>query len=57
MTFTHPQSFVNIDAYKKTIKHDAQFHQYTTDETIAIRSKLLDWYDSNQRILPWRVPS
>jgi len=27
----------------------------STDDVIAFRQKMLDWYDSNRRVLPWRA--
>ncbi len=27
----------------------------STDDVIAFRKKMLDWYDSNRRVLPWRA--
>lgn len=27
------------------------------EETVVLRSALLEWYDVHQRVLPWRKPS
>lgn len=32
----------------------ADYHNFTDDEAAAIRSALLEWYQSNRRKLPWR---
>lgn len=37
--------------------HSEEFHHFTEQEIVAIQNTLLDWYDQNQRILPWRIPS
>lgn len=35
----------------------AQYHRYTAAECERVRSQLLDWYDKEQRDLPWRQGS
>ncbi|KAG7159525.1 adenine DNA glycosylase-like [Homarus americanus] len=30
-------------------------HQFTEDEVVTVRQKLLTWYDANHRVLPWRT--
>lgn len=37
--------------------HSEEYHYFTEEEVLFIQTKLLDWYDSNQRLLPWRLPS
>lgn len=32
----------------------ADYHNFTNDEAVAIRSALLEWYTSHRRKLPWR---
>ncbi|KAJ3107273.1 hypothetical protein HDU96_007947 [Phlyctochytrium bullatum] len=37
--------------------HEAGYHYFAADEAQEIRRNLLDWYDREQRVLPWRTPS
>src|SRR6476620_707818 len=42
---------------QKTIaKHPVSWHNWTDSEVDLIREKLLDWYEKNERPMPWRVP-
>lgn len=31
-----------------------RMHQFSESEVATIREKLLNWYDANHRVLPWR---
>jgi len=35
--------------------HSQSYHEFEKDELIEIRKSILNWYDENRRILPWRV--
>eukprot|EP01134_Creolimax_fragrantissima_P007096 CFRG7096T1 len=37
--------------------HKDSYHMLKTSEVDVIRLELLEWYDANQRVLPWRIPS
>ncbi|XP_049849408.1 adenine DNA glycosylase-like [Schistocerca gregaria] len=37
--------------------HSGSFHDLDRYEVLSIRRKLLEWYDENQRILGWRIPT
>lgn len=30
-------------------------HHFTTEDVATLRRSLLAWYDTNQRVLPWRT--
>ncbi|ORX82152.1 DNA glycosylase [Anaeromyces robustus] len=35
--------------------HEQSYHEFEKEEIIEIRKAILEWYDENRRILPWRV--
>jgi len=48
-----------ISKAKEKIKnkniHSQSYHEFEEDELVEIRKSILEWYDKNRRILPWRV--
>jgi A/G-specific adenine glycosylase len=39
------------------LRHKDDYHFFTSDEIDVFQDKILEWYDANQRVLPWRKPS
>jgi hypothetical protein len=37
--------------------HDESYHDFDGRTAEWVRHELLRWYDKNQRVLPWRMPS
>ena len=37
--------------------HSSKLHSLSRDQILSIRRLLLEWYDLNARVLPWRIPS
>jgi A/G-specific adenine glycosylase len=36
--------------------HSASSHQFQPEDIPKFRKRLLQWYEKNQRALPWRIP-
>eukprot|EP01130_Rhizamoeba_saxonica_P015695 TRINITY_DN7091_c0_g1_i1.p1 TRINITY_DN7091_c0_g1~~TRINITY_DN7091_c0_g1_i1.p1 ORF type:complete len:499 (-),score=96.96 TRINITY_DN7091_c0_g1_i1:36-1343(-) len=37
--------------------HSIYYHKFNSEEIDSIRNDMLEWYDTVQRVLPWRKPS
>jgi A/G-specific adenine glycosylase len=47
----------NIAKIEVTVDHGEEYHHLSKEDVIFIQTRLLHWYDENQRLLPWRLPS
>ncbi|ORX52590.1 DNA glycosylase [Piromyces finnis] len=43
------------DKIKNKNIHFKAYHEFEEEEIIEIRKSILEWYDENRRILPWRI--
>lgn len=49
-----PRRNREISRKEVPLSGDIEDFSFTKDETLQIRASLLEWYDKNQRDLPWR---